>query len=248
MSARRPTDFNWNGMMANIDFVPNDYIQKRESTRANFLYLFLFIVVMAGIGATFSVIKMRQKSINDQLAAIDVQLEQAQVKFALLEQLQAKGIEMMRTASMTADLFENVPRSIVLACITNNLPKGVSLQDLKLFQKVSKTAPASAKSSTQYSKASKTNQRPVSKEQMLETFIEIKGVAPSDIEVASYMSHLSGSMLLERTALVESKEFMIDESKFREFKLTTKIKHGLQLTKEDVEAFSVKDETTAWLQ
>ena len=51
--------------MANIDFVPNDYIQKRDSTRANLLYLFLFIVVMAGIGATFSVIKMRQKDIND---------------------------------------------------------------------------------------------------------------------------------------------------------------------------------------
>jgi Tfp pilus assembly protein PilN len=231
--------------MANIDFVPNDYIQKRDSTRANLMYLLLFIVVMAGIGATFFVIKMRQKDINDQLAAIDVQLEQAQAKFVLLEKLQAKGTEMMKTASMTAELFENVPRSVVLACLTNNLPKGVSLQDLKLFQKVRKTAPAAAKGSTQYSKAANANQKPVSMEQMLETYIEIKGVAPSDIEVASYISQLSSSILLERTSLVESKEFEIDDAKFREFKLTTKIKPGLQLTKEDIESLSTEGKATA---
>ena len=230
--------------MANIDFVPNDYIQKRDSTRTNVLYLALFVVVMAGIGATFYVIKMQQKSINAQLAAIDTELEQAQAKFALLEQLQAKGNEMMAKASMTAELFENVPRSVILACMTNNLPKGVSLQELKLFQKINKTSPSAAQS-TQYAQAAKSGQQTVSTERMLETYIEIKGVAPSDIEVASYISQLSGSMLLERTALVESKEFEIDESKFREFKLTTKIKPGIQLTKEDIGALNAGSELTA---
>ena len=41
--------------MAKIDFVPNDYIQQRQSSRANFMYLVLFMILMAAVGVTFSI-------------------------------------------------------------------------------------------------------------------------------------------------------------------------------------------------
>lgn len=219
--------------MANIDFVPNDYIQKRDSKRANLIYLVLFVLVMGGIGSTFSVIKLRQQAMNNQLKQIDSQISQAQEKFGLLEQLEVKGREMIKTASMTADLYENAPRSVVLAALTNNLPEGTSLSEIKLYEKVilpQQTA------QTQYQQNSAAGQAAADNKQYIETNIEIKGIAPSDIEVAKYITRLSGSVMFDGTELVESKELKIDNYKVREFKLTSTIKRDIELDSEDIKS------------
>jgi hypothetical protein len=229
--------------MANINFVPTDYNQKRDSTRANIIYLFLFAAVMGGIGATFSIIRMRQKTINSELAAVNEKLTEATEKFKLLEQLQKTGDEMMKTAAMTSELFESVPKSTILACLTNNLPKGVSFTNIKLFQKTIKSSQPS-KASSQYKKAAKRDA--VSKEKLIETFIEIKGIAPSDIEVAGYIAQLGKSIMLESTQLVESRQVEIDKVNCREFKLATKIKRNLQLTEEDIDSLKVQNGLAKW--
>ena len=223
--------------MTSINFVPSDYNQKRESTRANFIYLFLFVAVMAGLGATFSIIRMRQQTINAELSAVDAKLSEATEKFKLLEQLQSTGANMMKTAAMTSALFETAPKSVILACLTNNLPKGVSFTEIKLFQKTVQSSQP-IQSSTQYKKAAAS--QAASKEKLIETFIEIKGIAPSDIEVAGYIAQLGKSIMLESTQLVESRQVEIDKANCREFKLTTKIKRNLQLTEEDIDSLKVQ--------
>jgi Tfp pilus assembly protein PilN len=223
--------------MANINFVPTDYNQKRDSTRANIMYLFLFAAVMGGIGATFSIIRMRQKAINAELAAVDTKLGEATEKFKLLEQLQQTGDEMMKTAAVTSELFESAPKSTILACLTNSLPKGVSFTNIKLYQKTARS-PKPSKASSQYKKAAQ--QDAVSKEKMIETFVEIKGIAPSDIEVAGYIAQLGRSIMLESTELVESRQVKINKTNCREFKLNTKIKRNLQLTEEDIDSLKAR--------
>jgi hypothetical protein len=66
------------------------------------------------------------------------------------------------------------------------------------------------------------------------------GIAPSDIEVASFIARLSGSMLLDQVELVESKERIIDDIQFREFKLRAMLKPNLTLTKEDIDSIRLK--------
>ena len=66
------------------------------------------------------------------------------------------------------------------------------------------------------------------------------GIAPSDIEVASYIARLSGSVLLSQVELIESKERIIDEIKFREFKLRAMLKPNLTLTKEDIDSIRLR--------
>ena len=53
-----------------------------------------------------------------------------------------------------------------------------------------------------------------------EMYIDIVGIAPSDLQVATYIERLSNSELLDNVALVESKERKIENTIFREFKLT----------------------------
>ena len=71
-------------------------------------------------------------------------------------------------------------------------------------------------------------------------------MAPTDLQVASYIERLTKSSLLDNVALVESKEFKVDEATFRQFKLTAMLRKNIHLTKEDVDRIRDKAEDTVW--
>jgi Tfp pilus assembly protein PilN len=239
--------------MATINFVPNDYIQQRQSSRANLMYLTLLAALLGGIGVTFSVIKMRQSVVGRELAAINAKMMEAKEQITQLEELKTKGKTMMKSMVMTAELLEPVPRSVILACLTNNMPSGVSLLEMQLVEKENKVLAAPAAKSaataapaktTQYQSAAAKNQKAAAPETktVLATNLEIEGIAPSDIEVASFIASLSGSILLDSVELVQSKEQDIDGVKFRQFRLRTSLKPNLTLTKEDISKIRKKRE------
>jgi hypothetical protein len=144
-----------------------------------------------------------------------------------------------------------------LASLTNNLPTGVSLSDLKLVQKQSKqpastaAAPTSKYQAAQAQKGSPqdTQEAPasVNPEKLLETHIDIGGLAPSDLQVAAYIERLTNSSLLDSVALVESREFKAEGGNtLRQFKLTAMLRKDVHLTKEDVEKIRSKAVNSVW--
>ena len=234
--------------MVNINFVPDDYIQNNESKRTNLMYLILLVVVMTALGGSFITIKIRQRACRAKENLINTRMAKMHEAIQQFDELQVKKRAMMKTALTTAELLEPVPRSILLASLTNNLPSGVSLVNLTLLQKEPKnnsyTAISSKYKATQTE--NKASQSRLSPEQMLETHIEIEGMAPSDLQVASYIERLSNSTLMNNVALVESKEHKIETGTFRQFKLTAMLKNDVHLTKQDVETIRKKAEETIW--
>jgi hypothetical protein len=210
---------------------------------------------MTALGGSFAAVKIRQRAciVNEEL--VNKRLAEMQEAIKQFEELQAKRREMMKTALTTAELIEPVPRSILLASLTNNLPTGVSLCDLKLVQKQSKqTAPAAAPTS-KYQAAQAPKGSPqdaqetaasVNPEKLLETHIDIGGIAPSDLQVAAYIERLTNSSLLDSVALVESKEFKAEGNTLRQFKLTAMLRKDVHLTKEDVEKIRSKAVNSVW--
>ena len=162
-----------------------------------------------------------------------------QLAIDTFEEQQAKRKEMMRTALTTAELLEPVPRSILLASLTNNLPAGTSLTKLNMLQKDMGNAVQSTPASNyQAAKGSKNTTKyvSISPEKRLETFINIEGMAPSDLQVASYIERLGNCSLLGNVALVESKEKKIEDGVlYRHFKLTTQLCKNVHLTQLDIE-------------
>jgi Tfp pilus assembly protein PilN len=230
--------------MSNINFVPDDYIQSNESRRANLMCLVLFSVVMAALGGSFVTIKIRQRACGVEESLVNAKMMRMQESIKKFEELQTKRKEMMRTALTTAELLEPVPRSVVLASLTNTLPAGVSLLKVNLLQKeLNKTVQASA-AKTKYQAAQEqgspeTELKPVV-EKLTETHLDIEGVAPSDLQVAAYIERLGGSALLTDVELVESNEKKVDTTSFRQFKLTAMLRPEVHLTKEDVDEIRVK--------
>ncbi len=248
--------------MVNINFVPDDYTQSNESRRTNLIYLVLFAVVMTALGGSFVSIKIRQRACRISEELVNARMTEIQEAIKQFEELQSKKREMMKTALTTAELLEPVPRSILLASLTNNLPQGVSLSEVSMIQKQSKQSAAAAKTSKyQAAQAQKTasqsngsqqqaaqSQRnePENPEKLLETHINIGGIAPSDLQVASYIEQLSNSSLLDNVALIESKEYKLQDGTVRQFKLSAMLRKNVHLTKDDIEGIKSKAENTVW--
>ncbi|MHC4741465.1 MAG: hypothetical protein ACYS8Z_06115 [Planctomycetota bacterium] len=226
--------------MLNINFVPDDYVQSGESRRTNLMCLFLLAIVMAGLGGSFAFIKIRQRACRDRESVVNNRLAEVQKSIKQFEEIQTRRKAMMKTALTTAELLEPVPRSVVLASLTNNLPSGVSLLKVGLVQKQprrSTPAPTSKfQAANKAKKGGAEQQARLSQEKSLETYIEIGGMAPSDLQVAAYIEHLSTCHLLDNVALVESKEYNADETSFRQFELRANLGKEVHLTAADVEA------------
>ncbi len=236
--------------MVNINFVPDDYVQDNKSRRTNLMYLVLFVVLMIALGGSFMTIKIRQRACSVKEKLVNTKMTQIQKTIKQFEELQAKRGAMMRTALTTAELLEPVPRSVLLASLTNNLPPGVSLLKLSLLQKEPRQSSQGASTSkyqaAQAKKAAAAKDK-VSQEKLLETHIDIEGIAPSDLQVAAYIERLINSSLLDNIALVESKEHKVEDSTtFRRFKLTAMLKKDVHLTKEDVKKIREGAENTLW--
>lgn len=235
--------------MLNINFIPDDYVQSNESRRTNLMYIVLLAVAMAALGGSFMTIKIRQRACLAKEGLVNARMARIQRSIKQFEELQQKRKEMMRTALTTAELIEPVPRSILLAFLTNNLPPGASLLRVNMIQKAPrKTNPVAVTNKYQTARAKKAAAGgQASGEKLLETRMEIEGIAPSDLQVAAYIERLScSSGLLNNVALVESKEHKVEEATFRRFKLTAKLKKDVHLTMEDIEKIRVKAENTVW--
>lgn len=225
--------------MVGINFVPDDYIQNNESHRTNLMYLVLFVAVMMVLAGSFMTIKIRKRTFSAREKLVNARMAQAQETIKQWEELQTKRKAMMKTALTTAELLEPVPRSVLLASLTNNLPVGMSLSRLNLVQK----EPKKTSHQTTTSKYKAAQARPkVSKEKLLETYINIEGIAPSDLQVAAYIKSLSNSTLLDNVALVESREHKIEDIVLRQFKLTAMLKKDVRLTDEAIGRISAKCE------
>ncbi len=236
--------------MANINFVPDDYVQNTESSRTNLLYLVLFGVVMIALCGSFMTIKIRQRACGVKEKLVNTKMTKIQKAIKQFEELQTKRGEMMRTALTTSELIEPVPRSVLLASLTNNLPQGVSLLTLGLIQKdtpLSSQAAQTSKYQAKQAQKAGTGNSQASKERLLDTNIDIEGMAPSDLQVAEYIKRLTISNLLDNVALVESKEHKIDNgTPYRRFKLTAMLKKEVHLTQEDVKKIREEADSTMW--
>ena len=245
--------------MANINFVPDDYVQANESRRTNLVYLVLLAVVMTALGGSFVAIKIRQRACSTSEELVSTRMAEVQEVIKQFERLQDKRREMMKTALTTAELLEPIPRSVLLASLTNNLPPGVSLLELDLIQKQSKReGKAATTSKYQAAQAQKQTsqtqalapagqmQQSENPEKLLETHISIGGIAPSDLEVADYIERLTNSSLLDNVALVESVECKVEDNTFRQFKLTAMLRKDVHLTTDQIEAIKDKAVDTVW--
>lgn len=226
--------------MSTINLLPEDYLERRAQQRANILCLILFGVVMAGVVGAAVVSEEQARQVRQVREQVSQQYRQASQLITQMQQLEAKKKKVIDKAQMAAKLLERVPRSYLLACLTNALPAGGSLTHVELKTTQPKARPAAGKEKTKF--ASRTARRKVKEAETpalampVKVSLEITGLAETDEQVAEFITNMHSNPLMRSVELVYSKGDTVDDVATRKFQVTMELKPGARVEVRDAEA------------
>ncbi len=228
--------------MKKVNFLPEDYLDRKAQQRTNWVCLFLFVVVIGAVAGGFVVTERRQTAMDNRVRAVNLEMRQASESLKQLELLESKRQEMMCKASVSASLMEPVPRSLILATITNSLPAAVSLEQIDLVSK--KVQPPKAltdhkkkrnKRKIRTSKKEETTKKKSIEPQKWNTQFKVSGVAQTDLQVAQLIAQLNKSPLFKEVNLLYSEEYEKEHQMLRTFALQIVLGPNARASETDVE-------------
>lgn len=212
-----------------LSFLPDDYLQRKAQRRANVICAGLFVVVMGAIGGAFSFSERSMRDIEAEHASIDQQYTEAARRIDQVRKMQEKQRTMAQQAELTSSLLEKVPRTFVLAEITNALPGGVSLLDFSLEAKRRNVAPVApaAKTMFEQKKAEIEKEKAVQKAAADHTLqpraydvtMKLTGIADNDVQVSQFITKLNRSPLFKEVNLLISDQFERNGQVLRKFQI-----------------------------
>jgi Tfp pilus assembly protein PilN len=219
-----------------LSFLPDDYLARKAQRRTNLICAVLFIIVMGSIGSAFT---LTERSLRDvERRHTDVQREYADAAKRLeqVKQMQDNQRKMARQAELSASLLEKIPRSNLLAEITNALPDGVSLIDLDLDSKRRATAKAAVASTAfEQKKAEKKKAAAAPTEvappepKLYDVKVKLDGIASNNTQVAEFIRNLGKCKLLKDVNLAVVDEAKFEDETVRKFTLEMMLSRDVDL-------------------
>jgi len=219
--------------MSTVNLLPEDYLEHRAQQRANVLCLALLSVVIAGVIAAAVVSEDLARQVRSERDEVNQEYQQAGELIEQMQKLESKKALAVAKAQVAAGLLERVPRSWLLANLTNALPSGASLTKVKLVTKQPAKALVSkakskfrARSAQRAAKGKKKDAAAEAKTEPepLEVTLEVVGLAETDVQVAQFISNMQNNPLMRSVELAYSEEKTIDEETVREFQVLMELK------------------------
>jgi Tfp pilus assembly protein PilN len=193
-----------------MNFLPEDYVEKRQAARAAVVFIGLLLLVVTGVVGTYLYTKWSMKGIFEQRDRVNAAFEDASKKIAEAEALEKQEEEMVRKAEITTTLMERVERSVLLKELATLSPKDVRLLSLEL--KAREIAPPPQPNpdlaKAQQMQGGAVDLPPPPK---MDVMMVLTGVATNESEVATFMSRLQNSPLLTSVAFLFSEELKAKE-------------------------------------
>ena len=208
-----------------LSFLPDDYLEQRAQRRTNIICSFLFVCAIGGIGGAFYISERADAKVNRQYSAVNTEYLDEAKRIEQAKQIQEKQKTIARQAELTAALLERVPRSYMLAEITNSLPPGVSLLDLSMESRERKPpAPPAAKTAFEQKKAALKKSKepappPLPQPKLYDVTLRLTGIAATDVQVAQFISKLNGQEVFRDVNLIISETLEQDAEVLRKFQI-----------------------------
>lgn len=204
-----------------LSFLPEDYLERKARRRANILCGTLAIIVLSGIGGAFSVTESSMRQVEKRHDEVVRSYTEAAKRIEQVKKMHDQQRKIVQHAELAASLVEKVPRSNVLAELTNSLPTGMSLLEFSLETKVKGEVRAST---FDQKKAALDAQRTTEASGMPElpkedVPMKLMGIADTDVQVAQYIGKLNQSSLFKDVNLVISESFKQGNETMRRFQI-----------------------------
>ncbi|MFM7135140.1 MAG: PilN domain-containing protein [Planctomycetota bacterium] len=209
-------------------FLPEEYVREALDRRTALIALLLFVIVMGSVFAAFLVTNRQWAEVRDAQAIMNDQTASAASEIEEMKSLEAMRAQMVEKADLARGLIEPVPRSVLLACLVNTMPKDLSLLELALTSeevKIPRNAtPAKADPKVRRNAQTKQPDGPPKPDPVRRRVaIVATGVAPSDLDVSRWMTALSRVAFLSNIRLEVSEDKDFDGTTLRQFKVSMRI-------------------------
>ena len=203
-----------------LSFLPDDYLERKAVRRTNVIFAILFVIVAGGAFGAFTYAKNGVKEARERNATAKTDKAQAARPIEQFQKLQEKQRTMAMQAELTSSLIEKVPRSFLLAEMTNSLPTGVSLVDFVMESRKRQAPAAPPKPAFEMKQANSTPApQPSAQRAQYDIALKVTGMAGNDVQVAQFITRLNSSKLLKDVNLIVSEEFKSVDEKLRKFQI-----------------------------
>ncbi len=213
--------------MTTNSFLPEDYIAERAERRTNLISLVLFGIVMVGVLAAFLVTNRKWIDVQRTQQQINARYQDAAKQIQELTELEKQRDDMLGKAELATALVERVPRSILMAELINRMPPQLGLMEFEI--KSERRQPPKSDGDTKQKRLAGQPRSPTREEAKQEVkgieppryrvSVNMVGVAPTDLEVSSYLAQLNSHPLLRDITLVYSEEREIEGRTMRQFRI-----------------------------
>jgi Tfp pilus assembly protein PilN len=223
-----------------INFLPNDYMERRGRRRANIICLIIGGAAVMGLGLASALALVSMVSSAGMRTVVEQQYVEAGQQIKQLKDLEERRAGLVHKVDLSTDLLERVPRSHLLARLTNYLPQKASLTAVVLrLEDFEMPAPASAAGSSPGAAAGGQDKAPAKSGKSgkpdtvkvkMWTF-HVDGLAPTDMEVAEFISRLSSDPLFRHVDLQFSETFPYrEDTTMRKFQMSFRLSPDAEKT------------------
>ncbi|HUW99916.1 MAG: PilN domain-containing protein [Phycisphaerae bacterium] len=201
-----------------MNFLPSDYTERRGRRRANVVCMVLAGAGLLALGTLVALSMMGAMGVASLRRVVEQQYEAAGQQIEQLKALESRKEGLVRKVEVSADLLERVPRSHVLARLTNALPAETSIQVLVMstvevevpLSEVKASGGGARQAPADSGKGSSKKKR-VETVRRQEVQFRLSGLAKTDVQVAEYITRLTSDPLFEEVNLRFSEEFPYEE-------------------------------------
>lgn len=223
-------------------FLPEDYVARKAEMRANFIAVFLFTVVMFLVVSAFFVTHRRWVAIRAEQIAINEESSAEEARIEQLKVLDKERGRMLAKAEVTTALLEKIPRSVLMAEMTAQVPTNVTIEDIELTSKridpnkevrpvdekpkvgPVKTLAPKGKGAPAKGAEPKEEVKPEVKPPRFESAVRIAGLSSVYNDITDYAAVLQASPLLEKVELVYIKEAKVQDRDLHKFEITAQLR------------------------
>ncbi len=218
--------------MNQSSFLPEDYLAQKAERRTNLICLTLFAVVMTAVFGAFLVTNRQWTQIKTEQETVNAEYQNAASLIEELNELEDQKAQMLEKAELAASLVERVPRSILFAEMINRMPPRLSLTEFDMSSELVRSPRNTSQSSGRLrdgrSRGQTRDDLVAEGEGRIEppqyrVSLHIVGVAPTDLEVSSFLKELNMYHLFQDVNLIKSASTTVEDQPMREFAIAMKL-------------------------
>lgn len=185
--------------MREIDFLPDDYRNRRSARRSQWFRLTAIAAVVAFIVGGGLISFGQRRTLVSQLAVLDEQRRELVSRLAPLDDLRSRRRTLEAQAELCTWLESPAPRTRILAAVTNCLPEAATLDSLQISPEAGarrrtpdsrRRAEGSVGADTEAQAVEEDLERTKRDLEDSSTVVLVGGAAPSDVVVAAYIAAL----------------------------------------------------------